>query len=97
LTGAIPALLGPRAVYGTIQAVETFVDQHYGLQIKHLETASDLQALREALLTCQQDEVSHRDEAIAALGPKAPDIFLKVWCNLIGLGSRAAVAVCRNV
>ena len=28
LTGALPALVGPRAVYATIEAVETFVDQH---------------------------------------------------------------------
>lgn len=97
LTGAIPALLGPRPVYATIQTVETFVDQHYGLQVKHLETASELQTLRSALLECQQDEVSHRDEATAAFGPNAPGTLLKVWCSLIGLGSRAAVAVCRHV
>lgn len=33
LTGAIPALFGPRAVFATIQAVETFVDQHYASQL----------------------------------------------------------------
>ena len=29
LTGALPACIGPRAVYATIEAVETFVDHHY--------------------------------------------------------------------
>ena len=29
LTGALPALFGRRAVFGTIAAVETFVDHHY--------------------------------------------------------------------
>ncbi len=33
LTGALPACFGPRAVYATIQAVETFVDHHYAAQI----------------------------------------------------------------
>ena len=33
LTGAIPAFFGPKAVYATIQAVETFVDQHYASQL----------------------------------------------------------------
>lgn len=33
LTGALPACLGPRAVYATIQAVETFVDHHYAQQV----------------------------------------------------------------
>ena len=37
LTGALPALFGPRAVYGTIAAVETFVDKHYQHQIDRLE------------------------------------------------------------
>jgi demethoxyubiquinone hydroxylase (CLK1/Coq7/Cat5 family) len=29
LTGALPAFVGARATYATIQAVETFVDRHY--------------------------------------------------------------------
>lgn len=33
LTGALPACLGPRPVYATIQAVETFVDRHYAQQV----------------------------------------------------------------
>lgn len=32
-TGALPACLGPRAVYATIEAVETFVDRHYADQL----------------------------------------------------------------
>lgn len=37
LTGALPALLGPSAVYATIAAVETFVEGHYGQQIRRLD------------------------------------------------------------
>ena len=33
LTGALPALFGSRAVFATIEAVETFVDHHYEQQI----------------------------------------------------------------
>lgn len=40
MTGAIPALFGPRAVYATIAAVETFVDRHYQAQIDRLESAT---------------------------------------------------------
>lgn len=39
-TGALPALFGPRAVYATIAAVETFVDQHYQHQIDRLEDSN---------------------------------------------------------
>lgn len=37
LTGALPACFGPSAVYGTIQAVETFVDRHYAAQIEQID------------------------------------------------------------
>ena len=33
LTGALPALFGRGAIFATIEAVETFVDQHYAQQI----------------------------------------------------------------
>jgi ubiquinone biosynthesis monooxygenase Coq7 len=97
LTGALPALCGPRAVYATVQAVETFVDQHYAEQVQHLESNANLQALRQTLLRCQTDELAHRDEAAAALGPGAPGAILRLWCWLVSCGSRAAVAVCRHV
>ena len=38
LTGALPAVAGPRAVYATIQAVETFVDRHYADQVAQIDT-----------------------------------------------------------
>ena len=37
LAGALPALAGPRAVYATVAAVETFVDRHYGEQVLRLK------------------------------------------------------------
>jgi len=97
LTGAVPALLGPRAVYATIAAVETFVDHHYGEQVDTWATQAELSALRQVLLDCQRDEVAHRDEAAAALGPGRPGMAVRAWCALVGAGSRAAVAVCRHV
>lgn len=36
LTGALPALLGSRAMYKTIATVETFVDKHYQHQVDYL-------------------------------------------------------------
>lgn len=110
LTGALPALFGPRAVYATIEAVETFVDQHYEAQVLHLKALEAahavgapgrpplerLQSLRDALMECQGDEVDHRDEAARARGP-APQGLLRAWCGLVGWGSRAAVGVCRHV
>lgn len=36
ITGAVPAFLGPRTVFATIAAVETFVNQHYQHQLDKL-------------------------------------------------------------
>jgi len=96
VTGALPALLGPKAVYATIEAVENFVDQHYGEQVHALAGHQPFAALRKTLLDCQNDEIAHRDQA-AALGSGSPGIWLRAWCALVGFGSRAAAAVCRHV
>jgi ubiquinone biosynthesis monooxygenase Coq7 len=97
LTGAIPAMLGPHAVYATVQAVETFVDQHYAEQVHRLQSHAHLHALRQTLLACQADELAHRDEAGAVLGPITPGAVLRLWCWMVDAGSRAAVAVCRRI
>jgi len=49
------------------------------------------------MLACQGDEVAHRDEAAAACGGSSPGFMLRVWCALVGAGSRCAVAVCRHI
>lgn len=97
LTGALPALVSARAVYVTIQAVETFVNQHYDDQVRALESMPALAKLRQVLLECQNDEVAHRDQAAAALGQEKTGLLLRFWSVLVGAGSQAAVAVCRHI
>lgn len=96
LTGALPALFGPRAVYATIAAVETFVDQHYQHQIDRLQKQSEHAGLLELLQKCQQDECEHRDEAITLRG-QPPGRLLQIWCALVGKGSAVAVELARRV
>jgi ubiquinone biosynthesis monooxygenase Coq7 len=97
LTGALPALFGPRAVYATIEAVETFVDRHYDLQVCALKSQPAFNELLQTLLDCQADEVAHRDEATAARGLGQPAWLLRVWCAMVGAGSKAAVALIRFI
>ena len=105
LTGALPALVGPRAVYATIEAVETFVDQHYAEQIESIDRHDPgrnhlpLQALRVLLYACRGDEIAHRDEAAAlfAVSGGPPSLALRAWVWSVGAGSRAAVKICRRV
>ncbi len=101
LTGALPALAGPRAVYATIAAVETFVDRHYQQQLDRIDAlpATERAAtmpLRGLLARCQADECEHRDEAIA-LGHGASGPVLRAWCAAVSAGSAAAVTVARRV
>jgi 3-demethoxyubiquinol 3-hydroxylase len=101
LTGALPALAGPRAVYATIAAVETFVDRHYQQQLDRIDAlpateGAAVAPLRAILARCQADECEHRDEA-TALGGGEPGLFLRAWCAAVGAGSAAAVAVARRV
>lgn len=95
LTGALPALAGPRAVYATIAAVETFVDQHYQQQIDHLLAHPGPEGLLPMLQSCQADERHHRDEAAASTGAP-PGWLLRAWCVVVGTGSAAAVVAARR-
>ena len=103
LTGALPAALGPQAVYATIEAVETFVDQHYSEQIEvidHLDPGRihpRLQALSALLQSCRADEIGHRDEAalLLARSAKPASLALRLWVESVGAGSRVAVKICR--
>jgi demethoxyubiquinone hydroxylase (CLK1/Coq7/Cat5 family) len=96
LTGALPALFGPRAVYATIAAVETFVDRHYQDQIDHLRAHTGPDDLLPMLQACQADECAHRDEAATAAGGP-PGWLLRAWCAGVGAGSAGAVALARRV
>ena len=105
LTGALPAWVGPRAVFATIEAVETFVDHHYTEQIEAIDrldparAQASLQALRAQLHSFRADEIDHRDDAAARFdrhaAPASP--LLRVWIWAVGAGSRGAVKICRWV
>ena len=107
LTGALPALFGPRAAYATVAAVETFVNQHYAEQIAWIdaqllsanslpdEARSRLSVLRTDLERCRLDELQHRDEALDAGAANGWAIGL--WTGLVGRGSASAVSLARRV
>lgn len=108
LTGALPACFGPRTVYATIEAVETFVDTHYAAQLVQIDALApgteapvraSLAQLRALLAACQHDELVHRDDARARRGA-APTAALQAaltaaWTRIVGAGSAGAVRVSR--
>ena len=90
MVGVLPALFGPKAVFATVAAVETFVDLHYQQQISKLQNRPENARLLELLLECQQDEREHLEEAsLRQLAP--PGLILRLWCRAIGAGSVAGV------
>ena len=94
LTGAIPSLFGSNAVYATIDAVETFVGEHYLEQIDRLQAEASYPELRTLLEKCRDDEIDHRDEARDAKSTGSSP-FLRGWCWLVGKGSNYAVKLAR--
>jgi demethoxyubiquinone hydroxylase (CLK1/Coq7/Cat5 family) len=61
LTGAVAALIGPRAVLATVSAAERFVDRRYAAQIERLSAHPELSELRAALAACRSDEFARLD------------------------------------
>lgn len=95
LTGALPALFGRKAVYATIAAVETFVEQHYQQQINYLQKNGSHDELLKLLMRCQADEIDHKNEASLKASASIP-MMLKIWCSLVGAGSAGAVVLARR-
>ncbi len=91
LTGAMPALFGAPAVYRTVDAVESFVDEHYREQINQLDGREDYRALRQILIECRNDELEHRDDARKRLPPAG--FIGRLWTSMVGGGSRVGVAI----
>lgn len=96
LTGFLPGLFGSRAVYATIDAVETFVDHHYQQQLDRLDAEGIEPALRAVLAQCQAEEIHHRDEAREAAGAP-PGLLLRGWASLVGFGSSSAVQAAKRL
>jgi ubiquinone biosynthesis monooxygenase Coq7 len=96
LIGAIPALFGRRAVYATIAAVETFVEQHYQDQIDHLRSEGQDNGLLQLLQRCQADEIDHKEESKSMISGALP-LVTRAWCSVVSWGSAAAVVVARRL
>lgn len=96
LTGALPALLGRRAVYATIDAVESFVDHHYRSQVQRLARTGEYPEILRLLEECRLDEVDHRDDARGRLGsPGGP--VMRLWRRIVAAGSAGAAVLARRL
>ena len=97
LLGFIPSLFGPRIVFATIEAVESFVEDHYEEQLKYLRAQDDPdQALINLLQSCQDDEIEHKNES-AIKKRSTPGFLLNFWMKIVWWGSSSAVKVAKII
>ena len=85
--GAFSAVLGERAAMACTEAVESVIDEHYEGQIEQL--GEDEVELRACLEEFRQDEIAHRDTAIAHGSEEAP--AYKPLSAAIRAGTRLAI------
>jgi ubiquinone biosynthesis monooxygenase Coq7 len=85
--GAATGLLGERAAMACTVAVEEVIDEHYRAQAEKLAAADP--ALREEILSFRDDEIAHRDIALAHGAAETPGYDL--ISALVKTGSRIAI------
>jgi 3-demethoxyubiquinol 3-hydroxylase len=85
--GAATALFGERAAMACTVAIEEVIDAHYSAQAEYL--AEEDPALRETILAFRDDELAHREAALAHGAEETPGY--EVLTAAIKAGSRLAI------
>jgi ubiquinone biosynthesis monooxygenase Coq7 len=91
--GAATALIGEKAAHACTEAVETVIEGHYAAQIAEIEGPEP--ALAAELSRFRDDELAHRDIAVAEGAREAPAYPL--LSAVIRAGCRAAIAIAEKV
>lgn len=91
--GAATAAIGPKAAMACTAAVETEIDRHYSQQLAELGDSDP--ELSEAVARFREEELEHRDTALASGAEDAPGYPL--LSAAIRLGCRAAIAVAKRI
>jgi len=94
--GVGTALMGEKAAHACTAAVETVIDEHYQRQIATLEKAGpEHRELKETIATFREEEIAHRDEALASGAEEAPGY--RLLSGAIKLACRAAIRISEKV
>jgi ubiquinone biosynthesis monooxygenase Coq7 len=91
--GALTAAMGERAAMACTVAVEETIDAHYAGQIAALDDSEA--ELRTTIVRFREDELHHRDVAVAHGARQAP--AYRLLTAAIKAGCRAAIAVSERV
>jgi len=91
--GAGTALLGEKAAHACTEAVETVIEGHYAGQVAELEDRDP--ALAAELAKFRDEELAHRDHALAEGAREAPGYGL--LAAVIRAGCRAAIRISEKI
>jgi len=89
--GAGTALMGEKAAMACTAAVERVIDAHYAGQMARLPAGD----LKDTIRKFRDEEIAHRDEALARGAEKAP--FYRLLDAAIAAGCRAAIALSERI
>ncbi len=91
--GVVTAALGPQAAMACTAAIETEIDLHYQAQLEQL--GDEDPELRDAVARFRDEEIEHRDTAIASGAESTPGY--PVLSALIRAGCRVAIGVSKRI
>ncbi|WP_294334485.1 demethoxyubiquinone hydroxylase family protein [uncultured Sphingomonas sp.] len=91
--GVVTAALGPQAAMACTAAIETEIDLHYQAQLAQLGDTDP--ELRDAVARFRDEEIEHRDTAIASGAESTPGY--PVLSALIRAGCRFAIGVSKRI
>ena len=91
--GVGTALLGEKAAHACTEAVETVIEDHYAGQIDELRTRDP--ALAAELSQFRDDELAHRDHAVANGAREAP--AYRLLSAVVQAGCRAAIRISEKI
>jgi ubiquinone biosynthesis monooxygenase Coq7 len=103
--GFLPTVIGgSKALYVTVEAVETFVEEHFQDQIGPLTEQGGSDELVKLLQHCCADEVHHKTDAAKKLleqsgdhGPYLNAWWVRPWSAIVQRGSAFAAEVARRI
>lgn len=91
--GVATALMGQKAAHACTEAVENVIEQHYAAQIE--ETKNSAPELCARFTQFREDELRHRDFAVAEGAKEAP--AYPALSALITAGCRAAIKISEKI
>ena len=91
--GAAAAMLGEKAAMACTAAVEEAIDAHYAGQAERLGARDP--ELKQTIEKCREEELAHRDEALARGAEEAPGYPL--LSGAIKLGCRIAIKLSEKI